>query len=456
MIKYCCLGFLLFLFGTTNVKCQQNYTIDSNHILFEDAVTGEPVLKYNDSMLIRGFNLDTHTKTNFPLNLKTNAFSNYNYIIKNKNYFVSNGGGQVLEFKENNFVRIDNSFRHKNQFLANHFTYNNTLYLWGGYGLFTHKNILTYYNFNAQEWLLKEIKIPEDLEPRLNAFHIIDKDKLYIIGGKFRSTNKLKPNTNVDNVVWQLDLKTFEWSKGKKFNSFDVRIQFEKNYIQVDQKLIIIGTNIQEIDLFENTIKTYTNNNYKGIKNIIYHKKNKFITFTHLEDGEIKIVSTPLDQIIGELIKTEPFYKEMFPENIFNLIIIFSVVGLFVFLLSRYKTDKNKLKKQIIYKTKENLFSTTNNAPIKLSKMPFDILKLFLENQDQYIPFSVLNEVINKGVGEQNYITLNKRRERVFSELVTELSNKLKIDKKNIIKTRKNEIDKRIKEVTLNIEFVAK
>ena len=85
--------------------------------------------------------------------------------------------------------------------------------------------------------------------------------------------------------------------------------------------------------------------------------------------------------------------------------------------------------------------------------MPFNILKLFVKNQNQYISFAVLNEVINEGIGEQNYITLNKRRERVIYELVTELSNKLKIEKKSIIKTRKNEIDKRIKEVKLNIEI---
>lgn len=88
--------------------------------------------------------------------------------------------------------------------------------------------------------------------------------------------------------------------------------------------------------------------------------------------------------------------------------------------------------------------------------MPFNILKLFVNNQNQYISFAVLNEVINEGIGEQNYITLNKRRERVINELTAELSNKLKIEKKSIIITRKNEIDKRIKEIKLNVEFVHK
>ena len=37
--------------------------------------------------------------------------------------------------------------------------------------------------------------------------------------------------------------------------------------------------------------------------------------------------------------------------------------------------------------------------------MPFNILKSFVKNQNQYIPFAVLNEVINEGISEQNYIT---------------------------------------------------
>lgn len=68
----------------------------------------------------------------------------------------------------------------------------------------------------------------------------------------------------------------------------------------------------------------------------------------------------------------------------------------------------------------------------------------------------MLNQVINEGVGNQNYITINKRRERVCNEFTTELSILLKREKKNILKFRKNEIDKRIKEIKLNVEFVHK
>tara|TARA_Y100000385_G_scaffold204278_1_gene211626 strand:+ start:185 stop:1570 length:1386 start_codon:yes stop_codon:yes gene_type:complete len=458
MIKYYYI-ILLFLIASASVSGQQNFTIESNYILFEDAATGEPVLKYNDSMLVRGFKLDTHIKSSFPKDIKASNFSDYHYQINDKNYFVSNGGGLVLELKENNFKRIDNSFRHKNQFRANHFAHNNALYLWGGYGLFTHKNILTFYDFNSKEWLLEEIKIPETLKPRANALHMVFNDNLYIIGG-FRSKNNItnikEPRIRADEFVWRLNLKTFEWHKEKKHTPIQTLQNIEpskRKHFQIDQKLIIFGLNIEEIDLINDTKKTYQNKSQVRVRNIIYHSKNQYITYIYESDGELKIKSEPLDNLLGELIKKESFYKEEIHQIILKLLLILSIICLFGFLFNKYKSNKKKLKKQIIYKSKDDLFFTINNAPIKLSKMPFNILKLFVKNQNQYISFAVLNEVINEGIGEQNYITLNKRRERVIYELVTELSNKLKIEKKSIIKTRKNEIDKRIKEVKLNIEI---
>ena len=457
MIKYYYISFLLFLIASASVRGQQNYTIESNYILFEDAVTGEPVLKYNDSMLVRGFKLDTHIKSSFPKDLKANLFSNYDYQINDKNYFVSNGAGLVLEFKENNFIRVDNSFRHKNQFGANHFVYNNTPYLWGGYGLFTHKNILTYYNFNTQEWFLKEIIIPENLKPRLNALHVVHKDNMYIIGGLRKPKNPLLPKIIADEFVWQLNLKTFKWSKGKKYKLYETRNKHRKQYIiQIDQKLIIIGDNIEEIDLFNDTKKTYQNKSFKNITDVVYHKKNQFVTYIYSTDGELNIKSEPLDNLVGELIKNESFYKHSYNQIFFSTILVLGLITLVVLLFNRNKKNTKKLKKQIVYNSKDDLFYTTNNDPIKLNKMPSDILKIFLENKNKYISFSKLNQVINDGVNDQNYITLNKRRERVSNELTTELSNILKLEKKNILKTRKNEIDKRIKEVKLNIEIVTK
>ena len=61
--------------------------------------------------------------------------SNFKVVQTEKNtYFVLNGGGPVLQLKNDSIVRIDNSVEQKNQFGAATFVYKNKMYMYGGYG----------------------------------------------------------------------------------------------------------------------------------------------------------------------------------------------------------------------------------------------------------------------------------------------------------------------------------
>ena len=66
--------------------------------------------------------------------------------------FIYKGIGVVYELKNDTIQRIDHSFKHENQFGHSLFTYKNEIYAFGGYGLFTFKNILTYFNLTNKEW----------------------------------------------------------------------------------------------------------------------------------------------------------------------------------------------------------------------------------------------------------------------------------------------------------------
>ena len=71
---------------------------------------------------------------------KLNQYLPFN--IDNKTFFVHEGCGVVLEYRNDSIVRVDKSFLHNNQFNAAKFIYNKEIYYFGGYGLFTSKNIL--------------------------------------------------------------------------------------------------------------------------------------------------------------------------------------------------------------------------------------------------------------------------------------------------------------------------
>ena len=91
----------------------------------------------------------------FPENLNiSDNISRYRNVITldQSVYLIHNGGGEVVEFKNKAFKRIDNSFLHHNQYSPTPFSYNGTLYLFAGSGLFLTKNILIKYDFKKGEW----------------------------------------------------------------------------------------------------------------------------------------------------------------------------------------------------------------------------------------------------------------------------------------------------------------
>ncbi|PQJ74757.1 hypothetical protein [Polaribacter gangjinensis] len=62
-----------------------------------------------------------------------------------------------------------------------------------------------------------------------------------------------------------------------------------------------------------------------------------------------------------------------------------------------------------------------------------------------------MNIILSEDLDKENYITINKRRERVLKELALEISSLLGISKESVFLTRNNEFDKRLKEIKLNI-----
>ena len=67
-------------------------------------------------------------------------------------YFLYPGGGIVYQYVDGSIVRIDDSFAHRNQFSGFFFSYKNELYLLGGYGYWSSKNVLTKFNFQTGSW----------------------------------------------------------------------------------------------------------------------------------------------------------------------------------------------------------------------------------------------------------------------------------------------------------------
>ena len=73
-------------------------------------------------------------------------------VLNEKLHLFHNGGGVVFEELEDSFRRVDNSTLHLNQASGFYFEIDNRLHLYGGYGLWTHKEYITFYDPTVKQW----------------------------------------------------------------------------------------------------------------------------------------------------------------------------------------------------------------------------------------------------------------------------------------------------------------
>jgi hypothetical protein len=127
------------------------------------------------------------------------GFNNTNFKTINfpdKTYFVLNGGGPVLTFDNKSLIRIDNSVEQRNQFGAALFLHENKIFMYGGYGFWTYKDYLTYFDFSSNQWERHKFDPKNNFIPegRWKPIFHKTKDTLYVIGGK----SSFSGNTLID------------------------------------------------------------------------------------------------------------------------------------------------------------------------------------------------------------------------------------------------------------------
>ncbi len=443
----------IFLFSAI-ATAQQDFIIDSNYLLFEDAKTKEPVLLYNDSTLVRGHDFKTHQAIDFPKGLIPSDFNHYSFQLQQRNYMVDNGCGVVIAYSNNQFTRIDNSFQHKNQYGAVPFQYKNDIYLWGGYGMFTFKNILTQYSFDTHEWNVIEIKNRNLIEERARAISVLKDATLYVFSGDtFVGSDLTKSGKIKDNTVYALDLQKMVWSKKGRYTPLiDFTPSAPQNTFQKDSRSYIVKTDILEIDPFNNTVNRYKLADFKNIKSILYHKKTKKVSYVYLvSSGELRVFSESFESFKGELISSKQFYQPVINTSWLMYggggVLLLLFIAIVYVMLKGYHKKRNALS----YNSQKQAFYYQTNTVTCFSDLQKEVLVYLTKNQGQYVLLTSINDIVLKGHENENHTTTIKRRETLLKELATELGALLTIDKNNVMSTQKSANDRRVKEIKLNI-----
>lgn len=439
------LTFLLLFVLPFTTKAQK-LEFNGEFLLFREAKTKQPVLIVNDSLVYKGnaINRIAFKHTEYPAKLHEYKFFN----IGAKTYLVHDGCGPVLEFRNDSIVRIDNSFLHRNQFGAIKFVYENEIYFFGGYGLFTTKNILTKFNFQTGEWLEVQTYGATEQEPRVGAFSYITGDNLYVFGGSAKDVNEVTVSKLLDNKVWRLNLTTMSWKCEGTYN--ETVLKKEHDFMYHDSKKIyFLGEYFKEYDFYSNKIHTNNMNFFPKIETCYLDEK---MIIGVYRKGDIKFFGRyELNQFKGKLISTSNFISPIV--NCFFYIMT-SVASLLVviILLSIYKQQLKlifKPFKGILYKKQKDIFLYKNRPIGVFDKQEKKLLLYLIEQDNQFVSLNNLNQLFENNNLPESIFASVKRREQTVSRLLVKVSKITGIGENKLIIERKNSEDKRIKDIII-------
>ena len=440
--------FFIFIFPL--VAIGQTLPYHSDIVLFQDCKSKQPIVISQDSIMFKGNHLKKQKFSHTPYLGKIHHYLSFH--LSGKTYLAHNGCGCMLEYRNDSIVRIDHSFLHMNQIGASTFQYKNTLYYFGGYGLFTFKNILTKYNFVTNEWDRVKTFGPELPSARSQAYSQLIGDDLYVFGGHGEEETSINERREVVPEIWVLHLNSLEWEKIGAYDT-ELNINFENHPFIANGKLYAIVEDgdafLIEFDLKNNRVKKYKSKVFVSMSHPYFDSSTNQLVFINNQKTNEKSVLTRLKikDMEGELILDEKFIHSIIPIWYYLL----PVLLLISWIIIKYR--KSLLSKVIpfdgmVYKKSTRQF-IYNGKTVNFDTNESKLLTFLFHQINHFTPLISLNEIFENGV-EESFTAVTKRRESAYGSLVSKLTTLFDAAENELILQQKNPKDKRIKEIKLS------
>jgi|GEM_PF-7013996 len=354
-------------------------------------------------------------------------------------YFVYKGCGVVYIKSGNVILRHDHSFYQMNQYSGTYFIDEGEPRIYGGYGLFTNKNIITRYDTTEREWFVinSGFKTPP---PGIQAVIKKCKNHYYSFDG-FRGVGR---NYFCQDRVWSFNIKTLKWKCIGKLNPKILEKQignFHEEFQSIGNSYSCFDNEIVRYDLDKMHYKKYKFNATGLYKKIINVDSMLLIMKTTSRPSRFLVITDSsflkqFDREEGELILKE---TNSWPSK--KVIIFISFIVSFI--LFRRKEIRKFISKR------KNSFE--NSFLIELDEFnqtEMDLLKLLLTHQESGLEISLINDLVNHD--QPSIDTLKKRREILLKELRYKLAAKFNIQQEEVFIEKRMENDKRMKLLFLN------
>jgi hypothetical protein len=366
---------------------------------------------------------------------------------KNNGYLMHNSGGITYKFDGTNFSRIDDSFEFNTQYQSFPFLYKGGIHNFGGYGLFSFKNIITYFNEAKKETELVQVKTPLSENPtgRKKVFAQLDGNKLYMGSGFGYNTEIENGNrqSQIINDYWVFDFTNKEWKKLGESNPYMKDDTYHLIYDFNGKTLVITNENIFAVDIKNNKVEFYDNANSDLIKSnkktgtrflITYNKsKNGFYMVLNKTNFKNKLVFISTKDFIGLPTRAERLYTLSDNSNYYYLFggLLIGIMGIILITKKKNNFQKISLKRKEI--------------DLILNEEENQIFNLILERYPNYIPFPELMDVFESHL---SYESRKKKLRHSLNQIEDKINGTLK-SKNKIFEERKNKEDLRIKEIKI-------
>jgi hypothetical protein len=396
------------------------YSIDDTNFI----LTADSLYSYNKQ---RGWSSRKHS-------FKLESYNLDELKDKEKTYLIIRGLGKVYKAKKDTVFSIDNSFEWKSRYSSSLFIRKGVIHSYGGYGFYSSKNNIVYFDSSSKEWSMLKQK---NLNPLSNTSRLSKYDSIEDV---FYTTFGTQNRNGIEFYNYKtvkFDFKTLNWIE---VSELDKRIM---DFIQKKTGTIIPNypeaslinrDYFSEIDFINDEFRVYDihNNIIENRRNIIYNEVNKefFVAFENNYNNKLNFAVIKKYDLLGEKFSTYNLHKKKYyAYYALGAIILIIIYVVFFF------------RKKSIYdliKNKKGLDSELDEIEKKLKDKLIDIYPRELT----YPEISILLDF------NLSYESNIKKTQKTINHLEFKIQRSLKT-KSSVFETSRNEFDKRIKQVRI-------
>lgn len=372
-------------------------------------------------------------------------------VLNEKLHLFHNGGGVVFEEFEGSFRRVDNTTLHLNQASGFYFEIDNRLHLYGGYGLWTHKEYITFYDPTVKQWDINYHNSNYVPTARWKAIGDYVGNKLYVLGGRTGDSNvALDVDFDLDDV-FLYDFESGMFKNLGKANPFLIKTYSNFALPKYESSIVLITPEkITMIDFVNNEVVEnivlgeFLNHNSRFPCFIVDNNLNYISGFDNLSIKSYDLTQLDSDEIqkniyplINNTAESEPLKVVLI--GFVSLLIFWVMMKLFVY--------QDHIKGLILY-DKSGIYYRKRFVSMSAAEIKF----IQLLSSEPFVSASMLNEILSDKEYSKSHLT--ELRDKFVLKLKSKIEN-LTGEKDGVYETKRTD-DKRIKGYKANGAFKKK